>query len=119
MGTQISKVKTMARTISILILSILVVATTALPYEMMNATNFTLGSRGASGCTTDDKTFDYLLLVHQWPAAQQSSTWPKGAVIDDFTLHGLWPSRIGADVASYPCTCTNEQFDSSKVSSIA
>merc|ERR1719272_309022 len=73
---------------------------------------------GPSGCTTGDNHFDYLLLVAQWPATQKSSTWPAGADINDFTLHGLWPSRTGADVNSYPCTCTSETFDASKESTI-
>lgn len=75
------------------------------------------GAQGKSGCDTSDESFDYLLLVQQWPAAQGAASWPSGAVIDDFTLHGLWPSRIGADVNSYPCTCTEEQFSEDKVSS--
>jgi len=76
--------------------------------------NSTVNS-GPSGCTAGDNSFDYLLLVQQWPATQQSTTWPPGAVLDDFTLHGLWPSRIGANVASYPCTCTSEAFSESEV----
>lgn len=28
----------------------------------------------------------------------------------------MWPSRIGDRVSSYPCQCTTEQFDESKVS---
>merc|ERR1712159_967806 len=70
------------------------------------------------GCTTSNTSFDYLLLVQQWPAAQDSSSWPSGAKLDDFTLHGLWPSRIGSDVNSYPCECTSEQFSTDKVSSL-
>jgi len=69
-----------------------------------------------SGCTYDDATFDYLLLVQQWPPAQASSSWPAGAIVNDFTLHGLWPSRIGSNVNSYPCECTKEAFAESSVS---
>ena len=39
------------------------------------------GRQGGGGCDTSDQSFDYLLLVHQWPAAQQSSSWPSGAVL--------------------------------------
>jgi len=75
--------------------------------------NFT---SGPSGCTSGDSSYEYLLLVQQWPATQHSSTWPAGADTNDFSLHGLWPSRTGADVNSYPCTCTSEEFSESKVS---
>jgi len=78
-----------------------------------------LGVQGKQGCDYSDSSFEYLLLVQQWPAASGSSAkWPTGAKTDDFTLHGLWPSRTGADVNSYPCTCTNETFSESKVSSV-
>ena len=73
---------------------------------------------GPTGCTTSDTHFDYLLLVTQWPATQPSASWPAGADVSDFTLHGLWPSRTGADVNTYPCTCTSEQFSDSKVASV-
>jgi len=120
---------------------LLVAFATALPYEnvVSNATNATyiemtntLGSdsstqppskmnkfslaitilgRGASGCTTDDKTFDYLLLVHQWPAAQQSSTWPKGAVtgapppipLTATTIETIYPRRNKNSFKSRHC----------------
>jgi len=55
--------------------------------------------------------------VQQWPATTPGS-WPAGSKLDDFTLHGLWPSRTGADVNSYPCECTSEAFDDSKLTSI-
>jgi len=93
---------------------LLVACVGAVPLMRNNETF--LNSTGASGCTYDDSSFDYLLLVQQWPAAQQSASWPAGAIIDDFTLHGLWPSRIGSTVNSYPCECTKEAFDESKVS---
>lgn len=66
----------------------------------------------ATGCDSSDSSFDYMLLVEQLPAAfhQPGSS---------FTLHGMWPSRDGqTDYDSYPCACTQEQFDPSQLSSI-
>eukprot|EP00040_Diaphanoeca_grandis_P011583 m.59462 g.59462 ORF g.59462 m.59462 type:complete len:300 (-) comp22708_c0_seq1:505-1404(-) len=67
----------------------------------------------AGGCDSTDKSFDYELIVMQWPGAfKQNNT-------AFFTNHGLWPSRDGASTAStYPCTCTTEVFDESQISSI-
>ena len=64
------------------------------------------------GCDSSDNAFDYMLLVEQWPGA-----WEKTNPTH-FTLHGLWPSRVGSDECSYPCTCTNERFDEGAISSI-
>jgi ribonuclease T2 len=57
------------------------------------------------GCDNVDHSFDYLLLVQQWPGAfNNNRTWA--------TLHGLWPSRSGPnDSGSYPCQCTDVPFD--------
>eukprot|EP00938_MAST-03A_sp_MAST-3A-sp1_P004185 g4185.t1 len=77
---------------------------------------WTVGAR--SGCTKDDNSYDYFLLVQQWPATQSSGSWPEGANTSDFLLHGLWPSRVGSESASYPCECTEESFDQSKVSDL-
>ena len=66
----------------------------------------------AAGCTPGDNTFDILMLVEQWPGTLQMN---RGG----FTLHGLWPSRTGANVANYPCQCTDQTFDPSLVSSIS
>merc|ERR1711865_1208862 len=112
MGTIIANMRT-----TIALLAFLGLAA-ASPMPMNNTRTWGLGG-GPTGCTTSDTSFDYLLLVQQWPATQPSASWPTGADITDFTLHGLWPSRTGSDVNTYPCTCTSEQFDSSKVSSIA
>jgi len=71
-----------------------------------------------SGCTTGDDSYDYFLLVQQWPATQSSASWPSGANTSDFSLHGLWPSRIGSDSSTYPCQCTQESFDESKISDL-
>eukprot|EP01029_Cantina_marsupialis_P009693 TRINITY_DN2247_c0_g1_i1.p1 TRINITY_DN2247_c0_g1~~TRINITY_DN2247_c0_g1_i1.p1 ORF type:complete len:251 (+),score=39.70 TRINITY_DN2247_c0_g1_i1:37-753(+) len=59
------------------------------------------------GCSGKD--FDYLLLVEQWPGAENSP-------IDHFTIHGLWPSRLQS--SSYPCDCTSDRFSMSKMSPI-
>ena len=64
------------------------------------------------GCDDTSDSFSYLLLVAQWPG----SWGVKDA--RSFTLHGLWPSREGAAECSYPCTCTAEKFDQSKIGSI-
>eukprot|EP00656_Telonema_subtile_P032746 TRINITY_DN35_c0_g3_i1.p1 TRINITY_DN35_c0_g3~~TRINITY_DN35_c0_g3_i1.p1 ORF type:complete len:351 (+),score=52.33 TRINITY_DN35_c0_g3_i1:177-1229(+) len=88
--------------------------TLAIPLTTNTTRSWNLRS-GPSGCTTGDTTFDYLLLVAQWPATQRSAHWPAGSDVTDFTLHGLWPSRIGTNVNSYPCTCTPEAFSESKV----
>jgi len=103
-----------------LILSLVFLALAAAYPTSVNVTNareWGLGG-GPTGCTTSDTHFDYLLLVTQWPATQPSASWPAGADVSDFTLHGLWPSRTGADVNTYPCTCTSEQFSDSKVASV-
>merc|ERR1711865_215206 len=110
MGTIIANMRT-----TIALLAFLGLAA-ASPMPMNNTRTWGLGG-GPTGCTTSDTSFDYLLLVQQWPATQPSASWPTGADITDFTLHGLWPSRTGSDVNTYPCTCTSEQFDSSRVSS--
>ena len=44
------------------------------------------GSTKSSGCTPDDTTYDYVLVVQQWPASQASSNWPEDANISDFSL---------------------------------
>jgi ribonuclease T2 len=67
----------------------------------------------AAGCTPGDNAFDNLLLVEQWPGTVGVSA-PSGG----FTMHGLWPSRVGANIANYPCQCTNQAFDVSLLSSI-
>lgn len=65
---------------------------------------------GSSGCDAQDHSYDYLLLVQQWPQDFGQSS------ADYFTLHGMWPSRNGAtDVESYPCACTNEAFDQTQL----
>jgi len=71
------------------------------------------GGGDGGGCS--GTTFDYLLLVQQWPAAATNTQWPKEADLTDFTLHGLWPSRIGSAVSSYPCQCTDEEFSEDKI----
>jgi ribonuclease T2 len=70
-------------------------------------------SSTSSGCTPGDTSFDNLILVEQWPATNGISTKNNA-----FTLHGLWPSRTGTNVANYPCNCTNQTFIESAVSSI-
>jgi len=35
--------------------------------------------------------------------------------MDYWVMHGLWPSRAGERVESYPCVCDNRGFNASKV----
>eukprot|EP00501_MAST-03F_sp_TOSAG23-6_P001515 GSMAST32.ASY1.ANO1.1577.1 assembled CDS len=63
------------------------------------------------GCTSDDKSFNYFELVMQYPPAFSQN-------IAHFTLHGLWPSREGKRVKSYPCNCENDPFNVSKLKPI-
>lgn len=74
----------------------------------------------AEGCTKGNKSYDFLALVQGWPksACLSKSCHGNYAEIDYFTMHGLWPSRIGNMASSYPCTCDNRAFDESQVSSI-
>lgn len=65
-----------------------------------------------SGCDSSSSAFDYLLHVQQWPGYFGKST-------NDFTMHGMWPSRQGPDESSYPCDCTSEPFDDTKLAPIA
>ena len=67
--------------------------------------------RSSGGCDSSSSAFDYMLHVQQWPEYARKD-------IDFFTLHGMWPSRTGADESSYPCTCTQEQFDPTKLTSV-
>lgn len=60
-------------------------------------------------CDTSDHSYSFDLLVMQWPPAFNKN-------LNYLTLHGLWPSRAQSD--NYPCDCTNEQFDLSKVSDL-
>ena len=82
-----------------------------LPTSLARLQASRLNATGGTGCTPGDNTFDNLLLVEQWPGTLEFNA-------PGFTLHGLWPSRVGANVANYPCQCTNETFDISKVQSI-
>merc|ERR1712028_89911 len=108
---------TMQKTLILSLVFLALVAAYPTSVNVTNAREWGLGG-GPTGCTTSDTHFDYLLLVTQWPATQPSASWPAGADVSDFTLHGLWPSRTGADVNTYPCTCTSEQFSDSKVASV-
>lgn len=59
------------------------------------------------GCTPQDTSFDYFLLALQWPPAYAGFQDKQ-----DWTLHGLWPSRNGKTTAStFPCQCTAQPFD--------
>lgn len=64
------------------------------------------------GCDPKSKGYDYLMLVMQWP--------PTYGVTDvsHWTIHGLWPSRVGDAAATYPCTCTKQHFDPDAVSDL-
>lgn len=63
-------------------------------------------STSTSGCDSDP-SYDYYLLVLQWPYSFSSSH-----LIDHFTIHGLWPSR-SEDESSYPCYCDGKSEDES------
>ncbi len=39
----------------------------------------------------DDTSFDFFLLVREWPGTIAKQ--PMPAYINTFTLHGLWPQR--------------------------
>jgi len=73
------------------------------------------------GCTRDDKSYDVLLLVQSWPnsccqrEACQDDTFGSRSV---WTMHGLWPSRIGDEARTYPCECDSRSFDESQVAPI-
>lgn len=72
----------------------------------------------SSGCTYDDASYDYFLFVQQWPASQSSASWPAEANTSDWSIHGMWPSRTGSDVATYPCQCTTESFDETELKTV-
>merc|ERR1719160_1050370 len=78
------------------------------------------GPHGKRGCDTKDHSYDYLLLVQGWPDAFCISSPCHGSYssMNYWVLHGLWPSRGGVNAASYPCKCSQQQFDESKVKSI-
>jgi len=61
------------------------------------------------GCSLDS-SYDFVLLVLQWPKGQRKIDNSK--VSNDFTLHGLWPSNDGEDYKNYPCECSKEVFKS-------
>jgi len=73
------------------------------------------------GCTSGDKSFDIFLLVQSWP-----NSWCQREACKDqdfgglsvWTMHGLWPSRIGDDARTYPCECDDRDFDESQLASI-
>jgi len=72
------------------------------------------------GCDMKDSSYDYLLLVQGWP---RSACLPGGrpchdgnyGKLDYWVMHGLWPSRAGDRVTSYPCVCDDRGFDPSAV----
>lgn len=64
----------------------------------------------SGGCSGSQPQFDYMYLVQQWPA-----TACKNCSFEFFTMHGNWPTN---NDGSYPCDCSSEPFDESKVTSI-
>lgn len=66
-----------------------------------------------AGCTGN--TYDFFLLVTQWPITQCMDVFSCTTSQQDFTMHGLWPNNVDG---SYPCTCTNEQFNQNAIASI-
>lgn len=58
-------------------------------------------------------SYDYVLLVLQWPPGQWRVHPSK--VQPDFGIHGLWPGNDGR-VPNYPCECSDEVFRSSDLS---
>lgn len=77
-------------------------------------------SPSVSGCTEGNHSYDYLGLVQGWPNSWclRSDCQDSYASLNVWTLHGVWPSRVGALAMSYPCDCDTRQFDVSQVSSI-
>jgi len=65
----------------------------------------------AHGGCSRDPSFDYFLIVMQWPASFGAKD------LYDWTLHGLWPSR-NSHPDTYPCSCSNEKFDVDALASI-
>lgn len=65
----------------------------------------------AHGGCDDSDAFDYLLLVQQWDPYFRLPA-------EQWTLHGLWPSRGGGNASSYPCGCTKDKFDDKVVSDL-
>jgi len=68
-------------------------------------------------CTPDDPSFEYFELMLQWPPAYDHNGSKLGKRISHWTIHGLWPSRI-EDPVNYPCQCSTEPFDESKLETI-
>jgi len=76
---------------------------------------------GPEGCTPQNKSYDYFLLVQGWPNANclaHICAVPEYAEKAYWVLHGLWPSRVGTASSSYPCECEDKPFDIFQVSSI-
>ena len=55
--------------------------------------------------------FAYLQLTLQWLPTVASS-YCSNSSLNMFTIHGLWPNN---NDGSYPCYCSSESFDPSKV----
>lgn len=68
--------------------------------------------------TPDDNEYQYYELVLQWPPAfNVGGGSHRGMNYGYWTIHGLWPSRI-KNPESYPCTCTQEEFNIDALTSI-
>jgi ribonuclease T2 len=73
-------------------------------------------ARRLDGGCTDNSDFDYLMHVQQWPPTVCSDQFNcEFTPLDQFTMHGFWPNN---DDGSYPCYCSNTQFEISDVSDL-
>ena len=81
-------------------------ASIAIPSREVLPTKARLGRRSQShsdSCRPSDSfSWDYLLLVREWPGTVSPGALPS--YIDSFTLHGLWPNN---NDGSYPQCCNN------------
>eukprot|EP00128_Syssomonas_multiformis_P003129 Colp12_sorted_trinity150504_noHs@25457 len=62
-----------------------------------------------------DFSFDYMLLVQQWPVTQCLDTRRScfiDTVVKGYTLHGLWPNR---NSGSWPQYCYGLEFNAKKI----
>ena len=66
--------------------------------------------------------YSYYVFSREWPAsvcAQQkcSAEFLENYKGDDFNMHGIWPSGLGASACKYPANCISENYDESLLDS--
>jgi ribonuclease T2 len=91
--------------------STLAVATAALAGSALVTPGIALVVPASSG-GCKGTTYQYFMNVQQWAITECQDVFSCKASNQFFTLHGLWPNDNNGD---YPCTCTNEKFDESKI----